>query len=547
MLIYLVKSLLCLLVLFTFYKFFLEAENMHRFKRFFLIGSVIFAFILPLITFSYTVEYSSGSAAAIPFSEIPDAGDLPKQESWMTHLGTFALVIYTIGLVIMGFRFIKNLYKIRENITNNEHFRSWDYIYVLLKQKLIPHTFLNYIFLDKTEYENDQISESVIEHEKAHVDQRHSLDILFIEFLQVIFWFNPVFIWLKRSVKLNHEFLADEQVLSKKPDALAYSNVLLSYSSGFHHNSLSSSISHSLMKKRIIMISKNFSLKLMLGRIGVLLPVLALCIYFFNNDIVAKPLITTSSGDSKVLFAEVQDPDIISIRLEEDRIFVNNEEVRLKEFSKHLDALVEDRTDSELKEMNFHMQTRNAEEGLLDLLNIEFEKTRFSRLTGHSVLPPPPPLPAEKVGLPPAPPVPHTADDVPPSPPAPRHLNEEVPPPPPAPRRHTRKQDSLRRVHMNTRDQIREQMRMEREFHREEMERERAAHRVKIEQQRDSIRQQHEVAIRQKVKQQRKEIIEERARIREERETLRAENQRLKEKIEKEKLIKDQKKKDSID
>ncbi|MDX1543567.1 MAG: M56 family metallopeptidase, partial [Christiangramia sp.] len=509
--------------------------------------SVIFAFVLPLITFSYSVEHSSGAVTALPFPEMPGTGDLPKQESWMSYLGIFSLVIYSIGLIIMGYRFTKNLCSIQENINNNEHFRSWDYIYVLLKQKLIPHTFLNYIFLNKTEYENDQISESVIEHEKAHVDQGHSLDILFIEILQVIFWFNPVLIWLKRSVKLNHEFLADEQVLSKKTDALEYSNVLLCYSSDFHHNSLSSSISHSLIKKRIIMISKNFSLKRLLGRIGLLLPVLIFCIYFFNNNIVAKPVITTSTEESDVFFAEAQDPDIISIRLEEDRIFVNSEEVKLKEFSKHLDALVKARADAELKEMNFHVKTRKAEEGLLDLLNKEFEKTRFSRVTGHSVLPPPPPVPAERVGPPPAPTVPHTANDVPPPPPAPRHLNTEVPPPPPAPRRHTRKQDSLRRAHMNTRDEMREQMRMEREFHKEELGRKRAVHRAQIEQQRDSIRQQHEVAVRQRVIQRRAEIIQERARIREEREALHDENQRLKENIEKKKLIKDQKKKDSID
>ncbi|MDX1544469.1 MAG: peptidase M56, partial [Christiangramia sp.] len=115
MLIYLIKSLLCLLVLFSFYKFFLEAESMHRFKRFFLIGSVIFAFVLPLITFSYSVEHSSGAVTAIPLPEMPGTGDLPKQESWMSNLGIFALVIYSIGLIIMGYRFTKNLCSIQEN------------------------------------------------------------------------------------------------------------------------------------------------------------------------------------------------------------------------------------------------------------------------------------------------------------------------------------------------------------------------------------------------------------------------------------------------
>lgn len=546
MIAYLIKSLLCLFVLYGFYWFFLEAENMHRFKRFYLIGSVIFSFILPLITFSYTLEYSEQPAMYLPASEIPADETQIQEKDWYMYLAPVAVSIYVIGVIIMGFRFFRNLYSIQKDISNNQKLKDWNYIFVLLKQKLIPHSFLNYIFLAKAEYENDEISATVIEHEKAHVDQRHSLDVLFLEFLQVVFWFNPVFIWLKRSARLNHEFLADQQVLEKSSDAVEYSNILLSYGAPIHHNSLSSSISNSLIKKRIIMISKNFSLKRSLGRIGFLIPVLALCIYFFNNEIVAKPAVKINeTGESSAIFKEVQDSDIISIRLDGDKIFLNSAQVKLKSFAAHLDELLEDKSDADLKEMNFHMQTRNAEDGLLDLLNREFKKTRFSKVTGRSVLPPPPPMPAEQMGPPPAPPVPENAGDMPPAPPAPKPLKEDVPPPPPAPV-HERKQDSLRMAHMNHRDQIKEQMRMERDFYREEMEQVRAVHQEMREEYRDSIMEQREIAMRHRLEERRAEVSEERQRIREKQEALRAEHQRLKEMVEKEKQLVEEKKKDSI-
>ncbi|MCG9971730.1 M56 family metallopeptidase [Christiangramia crocea] len=508
---------------------------------------MLFSFIIPLITFSYNVENLEDPGAALPLSQASGIDDNTKNESWSSYLMIAALVTYITGFLIMGFRFGRNLYSIQKDIRNNQKLKSWNYIYVLLRQKLIPHTFLNYIFLDKAEYENDQISESVMEHEKAHVDQKHSLDILFIEFLQIVFWFNPVFILLKRSVKLNHEFLADQQVLSKKTDALEYSNILLNYGAEFHQNSLSSSISNSLIKKRIIMISKSFSLKRFLSRIGFFIPVLALCIYFFNNDIVAKPVAKNIYNKENIEPRHnIQDPGKISIRVQDDNIFVNGEQIELKALVDHLDAMVEAKNDTEIKKMSFHIQTKNPEEGVLDRLNTEFKKTRFSEVTGHTVFPPPPPAPSGKAGPPPSPPAPSATGNIPPPPPAPKNIHKDVPAPPPAPRIHERKHDSLSRVHRNKRDLIREEIRIERELRREEMQRKREAHLEKVQQQRDSIRQQHKIVVRKEIQARRAEISEERAKIREKQEVLREEKMRLKEKAEKEKQNQQQKKKDSL-
>ncbi|TBW29317.1 M56 family metallopeptidase [Gramella sp. KN1008] len=517
MIVYLIKSLLCLLVLFSFYKVFLEAESMHSFKRFFLLGSVVFSIVLPLITFSYTVEYAEDPVMVIPFSEVSENRPGNHNENWHSYLVSIALIIYMIGVLIMGFRFSKNLRSIQRDIKNNQQLKNWNYIYVLLKQKLVPHTFLNYIFLSKGEYENDQISESVIEHEKAHVDQKHSLDILFIESLQVIFWFNPVFIWLKKSVKLNHEFLADQQVVSKKANALEYSNVLLNYSTDFHHNSLSSSISNSLIKKRIIMISKSFSFKRFLSRIGFLLPFLALCIYFFNNDIVAKPVVkSVDAKEEKVLIKEDQDLDVISIRLEKDKIFVNNNQVKLNSFAAHLDKLVEDKSDAKLKEMSFHMRTEKGKEGLLNLLNREFEKTRFSKVTGNSILPPPPPIPDAKVAPPPGAPSPQNAGEVPPPPKAPKMSPRNAPPAPPAPKAESErrwKEEALRSERMEAR--------------RRERRKEVIAHRKQLQEKRKEIMEERKQLTEKERKQRREEIEIEHKEMRKEMEEAREKHRRI--------------------
>ena len=275
------------------------------------------------------------------------------------------------------------------------------------------------------------------------------------------------------------------------------------------------------------MISKKFSFKRSASRITFLIPVLALCVYFFNNEIVAKPALkNNNSTESAFLMQNIQDPDIISIRLEGEKIFVNNQETDLNKFAEHLNDLTNSKSNSEIKKMNFRMQTRNAEDGILDLLNKEFEKSRFSKVTGHSVLPPPPPVPADHVNPPPAPPSPENAGQVPPPPP-PAAVNKNAPSPPPTPALN-RKQDSLRRVHMNERERAREQMRMERDVIKAERREEMAEHRKQLVEERkeiiekrkqllndDKLTEEERKKFRKELAKEREEVIEEMNNIRE--------------------------------
>lgn len=563
MLEYLTKSILCLLVLFGFYKVFLESESMHTFKRFYLLGAVIFALILPLITISYSVEVPANPESGYNFFAMEGTEEnLQVKNKWMSYLWILILGIYLIGVVLFALRFFRNIRSINREISSNMRLRKWNYIFVLIRQQLVPHTFLNYIFLNREDYDKNRISASVLEHEKAHVDQKHSLDIILIEFLQVLFWFNPIFIWLKTSVKLNHEFLADRQVLSKEITAFEYSNLLFNYSQSGHHNALSSSINNSLtrltlfgktyffgnsggqVKKRILMISKKSSLKRILSRIGFLIPALALCIYFFNNDIIAKPVISESDNTETIRVSDlIQDPEIISIKVNNEKILVNGKEVSLKDFSEHLDALVSDKSDAEIKEMNFNMQTQNAENGILNLLDEEYRKTRFSRVTGHSILPPPPPAPPVPGDVPPPPPAPRAEGNMPvppPAPPAPE-VGKNIPVPPPAPKvipgkvppapatpREIRKRDSVGRHHLNNkRVQIREQIRMEREMHRTEIEKERERIRNS---RRDSLKLHREEVMLTRMEERKAEIAKTQMKIKERQTEIQAAQEQLKNK-----------------
>ena len=298
---YLIKSILCLLVLWGFYKIALEQTAAHQFKRFYLLGSLAIALALPLITFSYTVEVApqpvntENFMAPAEFKDAPVAKPVAESTNWLLISSG---IIYGAGVLLFGFRFLRNLLHLREKVRHNEHVKATSHINVLLVEHVIPHSFLKYIFLPKTDFKNNALPAEVLQHEQAHVIQKHSWDILFIEFLQVVFWFNPLLILLKKSVALNHEFLADQAALQQENNITNYTNLLFNYSGGAHHTALSSPINYSLTKKRILMLSKTRSVKKLTTRIALFVPVLALCVYFFNQEIIAKPLITESKSVS---------------------------------------------------------------------------------------------------------------------------------------------------------------------------------------------------------------------------------------------------------
>ena len=275
----------------TFYKVLLENESMHQFKRFFLIAALVSSFIIPSIVFTKYIEIepSDVSTQVLAIEQNIENQNIAKEVAQSPLNWSLALwTIYGIGVVGFGFRFIRHLIQLWSRIRNNPKLKQNSITNVLLKQQLPPHTFFNFIFLNKHKFETKSIPNSVLLHEETHALQKHSLDVLLIEFLQVIFWFNPVLYFFKKSIKLNHEFLADSAVLKNNEDQLNYQHTLLSYLSNGNYNvhqlvGIANAINYSSIKKRFIIMKKQTSKKGFLIRSLLLLPLLAIMLYSFSN------------------------------------------------------------------------------------------------------------------------------------------------------------------------------------------------------------------------------------------------------------------------
>lgn len=282
---YILKLSACLLVFWALYVLLIEKQSTHQFKRFYLLGSLLVSAVIPLITFTTYIE-------PLPLLEAPqsffieplqqaDTMDLAPEP--VITLNLMLWLVYGIGSMIFATRFSLNLSRLIHKIKTHEQVGFKPFIHVLLEQAVAPHSFFNYLFFSKTDYEAKHIPKEVHIHEEAHARQLHSLDILLIELLQIALWFNPLIYIIKHHIKLNHEFLADKAVLNHGVNTTNYQNILLDYLSHQQNLGLSSSINYSSIKKRIhVMTTKTSKQKIWMSGV-LLLSITALLVYSLSS------------------------------------------------------------------------------------------------------------------------------------------------------------------------------------------------------------------------------------------------------------------------
>jgi hypothetical protein len=148
---------------------------------------------------------------------------------------------------------------------------------VIIDQKLSPFSFFPYIVIPHDLVNSDNYND-VLNHEIAHVRQGHTLDLLLCEILTALQWFNP-FIWfIRRSIIMNHEYLADQVSIGRPTDIKEYQLRLIRLSVGLDSVPIAHNF-NSVVKNRIIMINKKPSSRLSIMKNLVILPVLAFVTY----------------------------------------------------------------------------------------------------------------------------------------------------------------------------------------------------------------------------------------------------------------------------
>lgn len=312
MLEYLLKSSACMAVFLLFYQFLLERENMHQFKRFFLLGALLLSLIIPALVFTEYVDAAPQSYSSLANNSVEEGMMMLEEPpsdmdviNWSLLLWTF----YGLGLFAFGLRFSKHLYQILLRIRKNPKLKGSFMTKVLLQAKMPPHTFFSYIFLNQGEFEKGDIPNEVLLHEETHAKQYHTIDVLLIELLQVVMWFNPLLLLFKKHIKLNHEFLADNAVIKKNKDPKKYQNTLLSYLSSdsaqkYQSVTMANAINYSSIKKRFTIMKKETSKSRILIRTVLIVPLCALLFYGFSSKKIVERVVDPPISSLSILQEE---------------------------------------------------------------------------------------------------------------------------------------------------------------------------------------------------------------------------------------------------
>jgi len=285
MIAYVIKSSLSLLILFGLYWFLLRREKTFIFNRYFLIFSIIISLVNPLISIPISIRNDGvqGKIVSALNSSIPSFGHKqnnisnieyqpytetePINEGISSGLNLIQIlsILYALGAILLLFRFFRNIFLISHLMKLSEINNYAGHKLALTNRPINPYCFFKTIFVNKQDYLNNKISKELLTHELEHIKQSHSIDIIFIELVQIIYWFNPVLILYNRAIRINHEYLADNNVIIDTSDIKSYADKLLNFVGRKRNIPLASGFIPSLTKKRVIMLTKSESKKMNQG------------------------------------------------------------------------------------------------------------------------------------------------------------------------------------------------------------------------------------------------------------------------------------------
>lgn len=302
LLFYLLKSGCYLIIFYLLFKLLMSGTTFFRFNRVTLLVGIVGCMFLPMIEFTtenetfltvplqtiqeILVERTDGVFLDQMILVQPIANGTVAQgvNWWPIVLGYLYLVG---GLFILG-RILLSFYRMFQLIRMGETHTYGKYKLIVVSESISSFCWGNYIVVSASDY-NRQIDEILL-HETMHLRNRHTLDLLFMQFLLVFYWFNPAIWLLKRELHEIHEFEADNGVLNAGIDATRYQLLLVKKAVGTRLYSMANGFNHSKLKKRITMMLKERTNRWARLKLLFVVPVMGGALYAFAQPEVKNDL-----------------------------------------------------------------------------------------------------------------------------------------------------------------------------------------------------------------------------------------------------------------
>ena len=254
-LVYALKASVCLAVFYLFYRLLLSKETFHRFNRLALLGVSVLSSLIPLMEVT-THEASEISQPFLTLEEMmlmAEPLSVVEDASAPFPWRALMLLVYQIGILFFLGRHLWSLGRMLRllHTSRKESLEGDITLYVHESKEVAPFSWMNNIAISK--YDLEENGDAVLTHERAHVYNRHSWDLLLAEGCVFLQWFNPAAWLLKQELQTIHEYEADEWVIENGIDAKRYQLLIIKKAVGARLYSIANSFNHSSTFKRITM------------------------------------------------------------------------------------------------------------------------------------------------------------------------------------------------------------------------------------------------------------------------------------------------------
>ena len=301
------KVAIALLVFYLFYRFLLKRETFHRFNRVVLVGTAVLSFLLPSCIITIRRPLEKGAQAMTPTPVSAEAAlqeSVPMEGVWTPWWETVLIVLFWVGVAVVLARVAVSILSILRIIRRGEVVREEDGCKIIVTERDIdPCSWMKFIVLSRKDWEGNNAP--ILAHEKAHIGLGHSVEVLLVDILSALQWFNPAVWMLRADLRELHEYEADDAVLRAGTDLREYQYLLIRKAVSKSGYSVANSFNHSILKNRITMMSKDRSPLARRLRVLWLLPLV-----FLGLGLQARTVYVPVAGDSWEFLSD-QRPDCV--------------------------------------------------------------------------------------------------------------------------------------------------------------------------------------------------------------------------------------------
>ena len=301
-LIYLLKSTLCISLLYLVFRVVMRKESFFALNRIVLL-SIIFTSVLiplfhlpqaiqspvqmellPFLTSDKTQKVAGSNISIVqPIEHSLSVKSVPAKETNKTVFSTLQLLqyLYLAGLLITLLVLVHGLFSVLMLFRKAKSIKTEGYRLLVIEKEIAAFSFGRTVIISQKDYSEHR--QPILTHEQAHIQLNHFFDLLLLEIVRIFHWFNPFVYWLIRDMKEIHEFQADDFTLNKGIDATQYQLLIIQKGVGPQRFALANSFNYCQIKKRIVMMNDQKQNRAWSWKVGIFVPLIVLLLMAFSK------------------------------------------------------------------------------------------------------------------------------------------------------------------------------------------------------------------------------------------------------------------------